>query len=176
MTKAKKRSAKTRTPIEPPQRYKERPTVERMLRGRWRLGETIDAGIKVAIDDAAHPLEALRHDGIISDEQYQAGSDFEALYRAQCEVPQSRDSCTIWEPRGHDETDGPIEERRRYKEVVRAIGMIHERALITTCVHQYYPKGTKGIGELREALNAAVHAFAPGGKKRVLHPFQNDGI
>jgi hypothetical protein len=171
-TKAKKRRAvKPTTPAEPTQRYKERPTSERMMRGKWRLGETIDAGIKVAIDDAAHPLEALSVEGMISQEQYQAGCDFEALYRSQLEVPQSRDSCTIWEPKGHDESDGPIEERKRYRDLCRNVGMVHESRLIWTCVHHNFPKGPKAMGEFREALNAAVHFFTPGGRKR-LHPFR----
>jgi hypothetical protein len=171
-TKAKnRRAAKTRTPIEPPQRHKERPTPERMAHGRWRLGETIEAGVKVAIDDAAHPLEALFYDKFISQDQYQAGTDFEALYRAQLEVPQARDSCTIWEPKGHDETDGPVEERRRYREICRTIGMVNESRLIAVCVYQQFPKGQKAMGEFREALNMAVHAFSPGGKRKRLHPF-----
>lgn len=175
MSKAKNRRAgKPRTPIEPPQRHKERPTVERMLRGRWRLGETIDAGIKVAIDDAAHPLEAMRLDRLISEEQYQAGCDFEALYRSQLEIPQARDSCTIWEPKGHDETDGPVHERARYRALVRSIGMIHDSVLIRHCVHQVPARGQKEIGQLREALNAVVHFYTPGGQKKTLHPFQNE--
>jgi hypothetical protein len=171
MGKKGKRAVKaTPAPIEPLQRHKERPTAERMARGAWRMGETIEAGIKVAIDDAAHPLEAMRYWGSITAEQYQAGCDFEALYRAQCEVPGTRDSCTIWEPKGHDETDGPIEERRRYRDLCRAIGMIHESKLIRACVHHEYPRGQQATGDLREALNAAVHFFQPGGKRR-LHPF-----
>jgi hypothetical protein len=172
---AKTKKRRTMTPAEPPQRYKERPTAERMMRGKWRLGETIDAGIKVAIDDAAHPLEALHIEGMISTEQYTAACDFEALYRAQLEIPQSRDSCTIWEPRGETHGDGPVEERKRYRELCRSIGMIHESKLIFTAVHQNFPKGPKAMGEFREACNAAAHFFAPGGKKR-LHPFSNAGI
>jgi hypothetical protein len=171
-TKAKKsrRAAKTRETVEqPPQRHKERPTAERMLRGKWRLGETIDAGIKVAIDDAAHPLEALFYDRLISQDQYQAGVDFEMLYRAQCEVPATRDSCTIWEPHGYASDDGPVAERRRYRDLCRSIGMVHDSRLIRVCVHHVMPKGRE-IGDLRESLNAAVHFFQPGGKKR-LHPF-----
>jgi hypothetical protein len=163
--------AKPRKTIQAPQRYKERPTAERMMRGKWRLGETIDAGIKVAIDDGAHILDAMRHEGLISSEQHQAGFAFEELYRSQCEIPQARDSTTIWEPKGFASDDGPVEERRRYKEVSRALGMIHESRLIWACVHHNPPKGNRAIGELREALNAAIHAFQPGGQKRPLHPF-----
>lgn len=171
---SKKRGKKPSAPSGmPPHRHNERPTPERMLRGKWRMGETIDAGIKVAIDDAAHPVEAMLYDKIISPEQYQAACDFEALYRAQLEIPQARDSCTIWEPKGHDETDGPVHERARYRALVRSIGMIHDSVLIRHCVHHVPTRGPKEVGQLREALNSVVHFYSPGGRKKVLHPFQN---
>jgi len=172
--RGKKPQKATRAHVEAPQRHKERPTVERMARGKWRLGETIDAGIKVAIDDAAHPLEALRHDGLISAEQYEAGCDYEALYRSQCEVPGSRDSTTIWEPKGYASDDGPIEERERYKALCRAIGMLCERRLWWVCVDHRMPRKHE-VGQLREDLNEAWRFFDRGAKKR-LHPFPNYAI
>ena len=141
-----------------PSRGKDRPTPERASRGVWGLFETEDAGVRHAKDHATHPIDALEWRGVLSSDQASAARDYEALYRAQCEVAGARDSTTIWEPRGHDETDGPVEERKRYRELCRDLGMIRERRLQWVIIEQREPRPHE-IGQLREDLNEAAHFF-----------------
>ena len=146
-----------------PREGKDRPTPERRKRGQWAFVTTEDAGGKAARDMHAHPIDRLEHAGVISNDQASAARDFEDLYRACMEVGGTRDSTTIWEPQGHDSTDGPVEAKERYRELCRQIGIVRENALRQVCVFGYEPRRAAEIGALREALNEAGRFFAPQG-------------
>jgi len=140
-------------------RNAQRPTAERKRRGKWELGRIEKNGAKVARDSFSCPIDRLEYIKDITNDQASAARQFEELYRSQCEVAGSRDSCTIWEPKGFQSDDGPVEARKRYREVCREIGMLQERILQWVCVEHQEPRGDKQLGQLREALNECVRVF-----------------
>lgn len=154
-----------------PQDQKDRPTPERLAKsgmrfekgkmtslGAWVLGETDRAGVSVAIDRSAHPIDDLERRGVLSNEQASAGRSFEELSRAATEVPGVRDSCTLWEPKGFESDDGNIDAVRAHRDLTRRLGMIRDQLLRRVCVYHEEPKPTE-IGLLREALNEAGRFF-----------------
>ena len=150
--------AETWTPR--PDRGRDRPTRERKDRGDWIWINSKEAGVKAAKDVAAHPIDYLEHAGVITNTQGSAGRDYESLYRVCLEVEQARDCLTLWMPKGHASDDGPVEQKKRYRNLCREIGIVRESILRQVCVHERHPRGGDQIGALREALNEAERFFA----------------
>ena len=143
-------------PIRKP-RQDNTPTPQRRAKGgAWVWIATDKKKAARALD--THPVDRMEHAQVISKAQGQAARDFEALYRAQCEIPQVRDSSTIWEPRGYESDDGPTDSRARYKALVRRIGAQAERQLTDVCVYMKDPRPS-AVGLLREALNECARFF-----------------
>lgn len=132
------------------------PTRERLERGEWvAVGKGHD---KLLRDIGSVPVDRLEHAGVLSNHQASAARQFEELYRAANEAVTARDSCTIWEPKGHDEGDGPVKEARDRRELYLFLGMAKDQALRRVCVEHVEPRGVE-IGILREALNECVRFF-----------------
>lgn len=142
-----------------PRKEQDRPTPQRRQFGEWEIQRTERNGPKVARDMASTPIDEMAYTGVISQEQAQAGRDFEELYRAARETVTTRDSCTIWEPRGEDSSDGPVEAAERRRELRKELGGYYEAILRYTCVEHIPPRGPVQIGILREALNVAERFF-----------------
>jgi hypothetical protein len=135
------------------------PTQERVLKSEALVFmKTEVAGRRAAKFMDSAPIDRLENGGVLNNDQASAGRQFERLYLAQNETGGIRDSCTIWEPKGHDETDGPVKERKQYLKLCRHLGMIREQRLRWVCVQHNHPKGRE-IGALREALNECVRFF-----------------
>lgn len=141
-----------------PRKHQDRPTPERRRHGEWVFVDTEAAGHRVARDMASTPIDRMEHAGVLSNEQASAARDFEQLYRAAQEVPATRDSCTIWEPQGHDESDGPVEAVRDRRELYLFLGTQRDMILRYVCVEHREPR-PRDIGLLREALNECVRFF-----------------
>jgi len=157
---SKRKRKRIQRPLSPDNaRYNERPTPERAKRGQWAVVETAEG--KHLRDMQSHPIDALEREGRLSSDQASAARDFEELYRAQCEIAGTRDSCTIWEPRGHSSDDGPVEERRRYRELCRDLGMLRERRLQWVIIEGNEPRA-RDVGKLREDLNELARFFGRG--------------
>jgi len=142
----------------PPPRHNERPTPERAAHGRFVEMLTEDAGVKHARDVEAHPIDALEWRGVLSSDQASAGRDFEELYLRANEMPPARDSTTIWEPKGHDGGDGPVQAVRDRRELYLFLGVVRDRQLRRVCVDHVSPKPSE-VGILREALNECARFF-----------------
>lgn len=139
-------------------------TPERKAKGEWSWIAVEKNGPKAPRDLHAHPVDRLQHSGQISPDQASAAYDYEQLYRAALQVPQARDSCTLWEPKGHDNDDGNVEAVRRYRDFCRSVGMIRERQMQWVCVEMNHPEREE-IGAFREALNEAERFFGYAKKK-----------
>lgn len=158
-----------------PEREKERPTPERLAKGGMRASKSgqslkspggwglIDTGQGYAAQDrTAHPIDKMEHAGVITKDQAQAGRDYEALARSCVEVPGIRDSCTIWEPKGHDSDDGPVHLKPRLRELERRLSAAQLSELWRVCVEQGVPDlAYRPLSELREGLNRCARFFAP---------------
>ena len=142
-----------------PRKEADRPTRERRKRGEWIVGQLEKNGPKVAQDAASTPIDRMAHAGVISNDQASAARDFEDLYRRASETGSVRDSCTIWEPQGHDETDGPVEAVRDRRELYLFLGTQRDMLLRHVCVEHREPKRADQIGILREALNECCRFF-----------------
>lgn len=141
-----------------PKREQDRPTPQRRQRGDWVFVSTERAGQSVARDMASVPVDRLEHAGVLSNDQASAARDFENLYLAANETAPTRDSTTIWEPKGHDASDGPIAAVQDRKELYLFLGMNRDKLLRRVCVEHQEPKMSE-IGPLREALNECVRFF-----------------
>jgi len=143
---------------EPRPGRKDRPTPERRMKGKWGLLDTEDAGVRHAKDFEAHPIDSLEHRGVISNQQASAGRDFEALYRAAIQTPQTRDSCLTWQPKGYESDDGNFAAVEARRELYLFLGVARDRFLRRVCVDHQEPK-PRDIGILRECLNECVRFF-----------------
>lgn len=141
----------------------ERPTKERAKKGVWQTVKLERNGPKIDRDAIAHPIDKLEYEKIISNDQGSAGRDFEALYDAARQTPGTRDSTTLWEPKGFEADDGNVAAVTRYRALSRHLGMIRDAQLIRVCVEHKHPKPHE-VGMLREALNEA-HRFFSGRRK-----------
>lgn len=150
----------------PPEAHeKARPTPERRKRGAWQ-----EIGGKAAVerylrDVEAHLIDALEWRGIITQEQADAGRDFERLVRAATETPQARDSTTIWEPKGFENDDGNVKAVRDRRELYLFLGVYRDRLLRRACVNNEKLKLNE-LQLLPEALNECVRFFSHGGNKK----------
>jgi hypothetical protein len=135
------------------------PTDERLAKGTFKKIGGKAASERYLIDVSAHPIDALQHTGQINADQAGAGRMFEELDRAATEVPGTRDSTTIWEPKGHSSDDGNIKAVRRRRELYLFLGVVRDRLLRRACV-EHDPRGD--VGALREALNEAARFFGRG--------------
>ncbi len=141
-----------------PRQHQDRPTAERRAHGEWFLDTTDIAGVRVARDAASTPLDRLHHVGVISNDQWSAGRDYENLYVSAQETAPSRDSCMTWEPKGHDNGDGPVAAARDRKELYLMLGTNRDVLLRHVCVYHNEPRDAD-IGPLREALNECARFF-----------------
>lgn len=102
---------------------KARPTPERLSKGAFVLRDTEDAGVTVAVDEAATMLDRLGRAGVITPEQVQAGHDLAALLERTRLVSGGR-SCCDFSPVGHEgnaePTHGELRDHRERAE-------LHER-------------------------------------------------
>jgi hypothetical protein len=78
-----------------------RPTAQRLQKGVFVLRDTEDAGVRHAVDTAAHPLDVMRQNGTLTEEQATAGFDMANLIAMTRMVSQGR-SCLDFSPVGHD--------------------------------------------------------------------------
>ena len=140
-----------------PEKGRDRPTPERLLRGDWGLVEGGESGAMAAVDRSSHPIDRLAYAQVINSEQASAGRDFEALWRAALQTPQTRDSCMTWQPKGFESDDGNPAAVENYRGLARHLGMMRDRLLIRVCVEGHEPRD---VGDLREALNEAARWFA----------------
>lgn len=142
-----------------PQKHKDRPTPERKEKSTWELHKTEIAGIKVARAIDTTPVDRMEHVGLLSNDQASAGRQFEELYAAARETPGTRDSCTIWEPKGFESDDGNVKAVRDRRELYLFLGVQKDMMLRHACVEHREPRGDMQVGLLREALNECVRFF-----------------
>ena len=83
---------------------KARPTEHRRRHGAFRLRDTEDAGVTVAVDEQATILDKMEALGTITKRQCQAGHMFNEVARAVIGSPSQR-SCLDFSPVGHDGDD-----------------------------------------------------------------------
>jgi len=153
---SKRKRKRIQRPLLDNARYNERPTPERANRGQWAVVETAEG--KHLRDMQSHPIDALEREGRLSSDQASAARDFEQLVRDATEIPGARDSCTIWEPRGHSSDDGPVRAVRERRELYLFLGVVRDRQLRRVCVDHVWPKPHE-VGILREALNECCRFF-----------------
>lgn len=143
-----------------PREGKDRPTPERLRRGTWAFVETDDAGTRATRDYSSAPIDKMEQAGVLTKDQACAGRDYEELVRAASEGGGVRDSCTIWEPKGYESDDGPVEAKERLKAFERDLGKQRVARLRWVCVEHKPPRlHGEDVGMLREALNDAVRFF-----------------
>ena len=136
-----------------PGKGKARPTPERLSWGDWRLVDSEIAGQKLAVDAAAHPIEALEYAEVLTSDQASAARDWESLYRLANEVGGIRDSTTLWEPKGYESDDGPVNAVRERRELYLALGTYSDQLLRDIILTPRQPK-RREIEPLRIALDA----------------------
>lgn len=104
---------------------KARPTPERRAKGAFVLRDGDDAGVTVAVDEAATFIDALAARGIISAEQRDGGHDFAALMERTALVRSGR-SCLDFSPVGYDgdvpPTHGELRDAQERAELYLAVG------------------------------------------------------
>jgi len=138
------------------------PTPERQAKGVFKKVGGKAASVRYAVDVSAHPIDALRHTKQISQQQFEAAQDFEEAYRNALQVPGIRDSCTIWEPQGHQSDDGNPRAVALYRALSRRLTMIGESRMQSVIIYLTPPRNDRELGELREALNEAHRFFTNG--------------
>lgn len=90
---------------------KARPTAERRAKGAFVLRDGEDAGVTVAVDEAATVLDRLARRGIVTSDQRDAGHDFAALMQRTQLTKQGR-SCLNFDPVGYDDSEPTHAEMR----------------------------------------------------------------
>lgn len=134
------------------------PTPERVKKGTFKKVGGKAAVERYVVDVTAHPIDALEHSGQISREQADAGRHYEQLSRAANETPGTRDSTTIWEPKGFESDDGNINAVREWREIYLFLGVARSRILRRVCVEHEMRRSD--IGLLRESLSEAERFFS----------------
>lgn len=153
-SRARKKPSESATQWEDrPEAGKARPTPERLSRGDWRLVDSEIAGHKTAIDASAHPIEALEYAEVLTSDQASAARDWESLYRAASETGGIRDSTTLWEPKGYESDDGPVNAVQERRELYLALGTYSDQLLREIILTPRRPKRNE-IERLRIALDA----------------------
>ena len=137
------------------------PTPERVKKGDFKKVGGKAAVERYVFDPIAHPIDALQHSGQISQDQADAGRQFEKLARDATQTPGARDSTTIWEPKGFESDDGNVKAVREWNELYLFLGVVRSRILRRVCVEQESPK-LHEIGLLRECLNEVERFFSHG--------------
>ena len=138
-----------------PDKGRDRPTRERLQHGEWGLVDSDEAGARTAVDFASHPIDRLQVKDIIDNDQASAARQWESLYRAANECGGIRDSTTLWEPKGFESDDGPVDAVQERREVYLALGTLKDQLLRQIILTPRNPR-TREIEMLREALDILV--------------------
>lgn len=135
---------------------KSRPTPQRRLKGVFRLRDTDDAGVSVAVDAASCVVDQLAALEAITPRQKEAGHEFEAVARGVLGSPAGR-SCVDFSPVGHDtddDDDAAVAAKRRWDSLRRMIRPDDRRELIRVCWEKRRPesmarlrRGLDGVGD-----------------------------
>lgn len=131
---------------------KRRPTEERRQKGAFVLRDGDDAGVTVAVDEAATCLDRLRIAGRITDEQCQGGQDYAALMERTRMISGGR-SCIDFTPVGYDGGGSDHAEARDSRdraELYLACGMLTWAEMRRVCCDQHEPKD---MARLRAGLD-----------------------
>ena len=138
-----------------------RPTPERLRRGAWRIGETIEAGIRYARDEASDPLSGAYHAGHITPAQWDAAEAYAELRERVWGMPGAR-SCLDTTPVGHDEGDGDPQAEGALRVVsmhLDARGFIVRREVEAVC---WQREAIGNMDALRDGLDVLVGYFGTG--------------
>ncbi|MEL6361707.1 MAG: hypothetical protein AAFR21_11535 [Pseudomonadota bacterium] len=139
------------------------PTEERKRFGVFQSVRVEKDGEKIWRDTAAHAIDDLERKEVITTNQANAARDYEELFRASRQIGGIRDSLTMFEPQGHDSTDGNVGAVRRMKALRMDLGVFGSRLLERVSVDNEYPS-PREIERLRIALDACIDFFQ-GGRK-----------
>lgn len=140
-----------------PREHRDRPTKERLRRGKWELHDTDIAGVTVARDMSCLWIDKLHQAGILSADQMGAAVDFYELHTRTKVTKQGR-SCLNMEPVGHDpEIDEATENAMlAEKELRQELGPRLYWVLVKVCVdNQLQPSMT----EAKEGLDRCIKFF-----------------
>lgn len=139
-----------------PDSGKSRPTAERKDKGRFVLRDGEDAGVSIAVDEAAHILDVLHSRGVITGDQRDAGHDIAALLERTRLVSAGR-SCLDFTPVGHDDnrepTHGELRDTQERNDLYLGVGMLTFRELRHVC-HEGNPP--RSVDRLRDGLTFAA--------------------
>jgi len=154
--KTKQRAAQAQAPQRPTRRSSggsvalcERPTKERLARGRWHVASKEAP----AVDIAADMVGQLRAAQKITQAQEQAARAWQELRRAYlAELPEISGyrSCIDPSVPGYDDGDGDPVVIGQYRKIERALGQQGRRIMLWVCEHDERPYDLR---LLRWALN-----------------------
>ena len=135
-------------------RRPERPTPQRMARGKWAEPTGIAKHTSPIVDLTCDMIGRLYVERQITSEQEQAARTFQqvrAEYVEQLGVTGYR-SCIAESQSGYDSSDGNPAAVAAYKAICKRLGLIHTQLLVRECA-----KGPKGkviqLDALRQALD-----------------------
>lgn len=138
-----------------PEGLSERPTAERLLRGKWALPQGMGKHEQPAVDLEADVVGLMYERGFLTPHQEQAARTVQrayADYSAELGLSRGR-SCLDISPVGHDEGDGNPEAMAEWRSITGKLSYWQRGALEWTVINGHAPGN---LELLRSALDAVA--------------------
>lgn len=140
----------------------ERPTAERLKRGKWALPQGMGKHEQPAVDLEADEIGRLYEKGDITTHQEQAARTAQqahADYSAELGLSLGR-SCLDMSPVGHDDSDGNPEAMAAWRNITGKLTYWQEGALVWTAIHGHEPGNLPLLCEALDAIAGAKRMAA----------------